>query len=219
VAKLYRTQPFCGFPLAWLGRASRDHERAIYAALSGVSGLPRWVDSLGESGFAVECLDARPIDHFERPPGGYFERLRAVFDAVHARGVAYVDANKRSNILVDSAGRAYLIDFQISLRRRDDLPWPIRPLFAAVVRWLQRQDLYHLYKHKRRLSPGELTDQEQALSRRRGPWHWVHRKLIKPYKRLRRGFLRRQHQAGRLVSPSAGLENHHQPEKETWRKP
>ena len=46
----------------------------------------------------------------------------------------------------------------------------------------------------------------------------LHRKLTKPYRRLRRAFLRKQHETGALQSPTADLEDHYQPEKETWRK-
>ncbi len=219
VVKLYRTRPFCGLPLAWLGRLSGDHERAIYAALKGVAGVPRWVGSLGQAGCAIEYLQAAPLDHQAAVPPGYFDRLREVFQAVHQRGVAYVDANKRSNILVGPAGQPFLVDFQIALRQREDWPWPLRAIARRVVRYLQQQDQYHLCKHKRRLAPAELSEQERLVSTRRRGWHWLHRKLTKPYRALRRRFLRRQYRKGRLVSPTAGLEDHRQPEKDTWRRP
>ena len=219
VVKFSRTQPFCGLPLAWLGRLLRRHEEDIYLALAGIDGVPRWVARLDEASYAIEYVDAAPLDHLDAPPPGFFDRLLDVFGAVHARGVAYSDANKRSNLLVDDAGRPFLIDYQISFRRRDDWPWPIRPLLALAVRYVQRSDIYHVYKHKRRLSPHELTDWERAASRRRGLLHRLHRRLTKPYRALRRRFLREQHQAGQLESPTADLEDHHQPEKAKWRTP
>lgn len=217
VAKFYRTRPFCGLPMSWLGRLSRDHERAIYAALAGVDGVPRWAGCLGQAGCAIEYVHAAPLDHDAPVPPGYFDRLGDVFAAVHERGVAYVDANKRSNILVGPGGRPHLIDFQIALRRRDDWPWPMRAIARRVVEYLQGKDIYHLCKHKRRLAPQELTDEQARLSARRSGWHWLHRKLTKPYRALRRRFLRRQYRSGRLASPTADLEDHPQPEKDTWR--
>jgi len=219
VCKFGRTQPFCGLRLAALGRFARAHEAAIYRVLSGLPGVPRWLGPVGETGYAIEYLDAVPLDHLPAPPPGFFDRLRALFDALHARGVAYADANKRSNILVFADGRPGLVDFQIAVRRRDDLPWPLRTLVARCVRYLAEKDLYHLYKHKRRLAPHELTAEEDALSRRRSGLHRLHRWLTKPYRALRRGWLRRRYQAGRLVSPTAQLEDHRQPEKATWRVP
>jgi len=217
VVKFGRTQAFCGVPLDWLGRRMRMHEEDIYRALAGLAGVPRWAGGLDDATYAIEYIDAVPLDHLDTPPAGFFDRLLDLFGAVHARGVAYSDANKRSNILVDDAGEPFLIDYQISFRRRDDWPWPFRNLLAAAVRYIQRADLYHVYKHKRRLSPDEMTPMERDLSRRRGPLHRLHRKLTKPYRSLRRRFLRDQYRAGRLKSPTANLEDHDQPEKATWR--
>lgn len=219
VVKFYRTQPFCGLPMAWLGRLSRDHEQAIYAALAGVQGVPRWGGTVGQTGFALGYIDARTLHHCDPVPSGYFDRMRKIFDAVHARGVAYMDADKRSNMLVGAGGEAFLIDFQIAIRRRDDWPWPLRAIAARLVRYVQEKDLYHLYKHKRRLAPAELTQEEQRLSRRRAGWHWLHRKITKPYRAVRRWFLHRQYRSGRLVSPTHALEDRHQPEADSWRNP
>lgn len=217
VVKFSRAQPFCGLPLAWTGRLLADHEESIYAALHGLAGVPRWVARLSPTCYAIEYVEAQPLDHLETIPPGLFDRLRAIFDAIHARGVAYGDANKKSNILVTTDGRPIVIDFQISLRRRDDWPRPMRSLMARAVAYLQAKDVYHLYKHKRRLAPAELTEAEDALSRKRGGLHGLHRKLTKPYRSLRRRFLQKQHEEGRLESPTADLEDHHQPEKATWR--
>ena len=218
VVKFGRRQMFCGLPLAWLGRWNRRHEEAIYRVLSGVEGVPRWLGRCRDGGYAIEYIDAKPLDHLEAPPPGFFDRLREIFDAIHARGVAYCDANKRSNILVDPSGRPFLVDFQLAIHRRDDLPWPLRAIVGACVRYLAGKDLYHLYKHKRRLAPQELTEQEEALSRHRSFLHRLHRKFTKPYRFLRRDFLRKRYEQGKLVSPTAKLEDHHQPEKATWRK-
>jgi len=138
-------------------------------------------------------------------------------DAVHAAGVAYGDANKRSNILIDTAGRPHLVDFQISLRRRDDWPWPLSALVRRLVRVLAAKDLYHVCKHKRRMSPAELTAEEEALSRRRSGWLRLHRKLTKPYRSLRRRFLSWQYRRGRLASPTAEIEDD-LPEHGTWQR-
>ncbi|HOD80384.1 MAG: serine/threonine protein kinase [Planctomycetes bacterium ADurb.Bin126] len=218
VVKFGRDQAFCGLPLAWYGRLLRRHEEAIYRLLAGIEGVPRWAGSLSETAYAIEYIDARPLDHLEAPPPGLFDRLREIFCAIHARGVGYCDANKRSNILVDDAGQPFLIDYQIAIRRRDDLPWPLSSLSAAAVRYIQQRDVYHLFKHKRRLCPDQMTPQEMELSRKRTGLHWLHRKLTKPWRSLRRAFLSKQYRTGQLASPTAELEDHYQPEKDAWRK-
>jgi hypothetical protein len=219
VVKFGRAQHFAGLPLDWIGTRLADHEQAIYQALTGLPHVPRWVQRISPICYAIEYIDAPPLDHLPTPPDGFFDELREAFQAVHRRGVAYVDSNKRSNILVRDTGRPVLIDFQISLRRRPGWVWPARTILDRVIDYLQQKDLYHLCKHKRRLRPDELTPEEDALSRRRGGLHGLHRKLTKPYRTLRRRFLQTQHEQGKLQSPTAMLEDHHQPEKETWKKP
>jgi hypothetical protein len=218
VVKFGRRQAFWGLPLDWYGRWLCRHERGIYQALAGLEGVPRWAGCVDASTFAIEYVDAAPLDHLPTPPPRFFDRLLDLMGAIHSRGVAYCDANKRSNILVRPDGRCALVDYQIAIRRRDDWPWPLRAILAAAVRYMQRGDIYHLYKHKRRLAPQEMTDLEHAASLRRGWLHKLHRKCTKPYRALRRRFLREQYTTGRLESPSANLEDHDQPEKDTWRR-
>jgi hypothetical protein len=218
VVKFGREHGFCGLALAWVGELTLRHEEAIYHALEGVVGVPRWMGRVGEHGYAIEYVDGRPMDHQPPPPPGFFDALRELFEAVHTRGVAYGDSNKRSNILIGPGGEPHLIDYQLSFRRGDQLPWPIRPIARAAFDYVCRKDIYHLFKHKRRISPAELRPEEEDLSRRRSGWHLIHRKLTKPYRGFRRRFLQRQHEKGHLTSPTSDLEDHHQPEKETWRK-
>ena len=217
VVKFGRSHSFFGVPLQWTGRVLADHEEAIYATLAGLTGVPRWVARVSPTCYAIEYVQAVPLDHLESPPPGFFDRLREVFYAVHARGVAYGDANKKSNILVTPEGQPVLVDFQISLRMRDDWPWPVRSVLKRVVEYLAVKDLYHLYKHKRRLAPHELTPEEETISRWRKGLHQFHRIITKPYRKLRRQYLKKQYEKGKLQSPSAELEDHRQPEKDSWR--
>jgi hypothetical protein len=219
VVKFGRTQMFCGLPLRWYGRWLRQHEHSTYTRLSGLPGIPAWVGAVSDTAYAIEYVDAVPLDHVpkgELPPG-FFDRLKELFDAVHARGVAYMDANKRSNILIDAAGRPHLVDFQVSWRYRRDLPWPLSAVCRHVTDHGIRQDTYHLYKHKRRLACRELTEKEARLGTHRSRLHALHTALTTPWRALRRKFLREQYRRGRLVSPTAELEDHEQPEKQTWR--
>ena len=218
VAKFYRKQDFWGLPLEGLGRWLCDHEQAVYARLAGLEGVPRWAGRLDKWTYAIEYIDAAPLDHLDTAGPEFFDRLRALLDAVHARGVGYGDANKRSNILVDAGGRPFLVDYQLAIARRDELPWPWRNLLARAVVYAQAKDLYHLYKHKRRLCPDQMTPQELGLSRRRGVLHGLHGRLGKPYRALRRWILGDRFRKGMLISPTQSLEDHHQPEKATWRE-
>jgi hypothetical protein len=216
IVKFGRTQDFCGLPVGWVGEFLLAREEGIYRALEGLEGVPRWLGRLDRSVYAIEYIEGQSLDRVAAPPTGFFDALRRLMDAVHARGVGYGDANKRSNILLDRSGRPYLVDFQISLRRRDELPWPISAVLRRAVEYVSAKDLYHLYKHKRRMVPEELTPEEEALSRRRGGLHGVHRYLSKRYRLLRRRFLSRLYTTGRLVSPTEAMEDD-MPEDASWK--
>ncbi|MHC4982813.1 MAG: protein kinase family protein [Planctomycetota bacterium] len=218
VVKYMRTRAFLGLPMGWAGRLLAEREQAAYAALAGLEGVARWLGRVGQAALAVGYVKGRPLDQANSPPPGFFDRLRELFDGMHARGVAYGDANKRSNIIVSADGRPFLVDFQLSVRRRDDLPWPLDAIVRGVVRYMAGRDIYHLYKHKRRMSPSELTDEELVLSRRRGALHSLHRHLAGPWRFVRRRLLRRLNRKGKLISPTEHLEDHYQPEKAAWRE-
>jgi len=221
VVKFGRTQGFCGLPGAWVGRLLLRRERRFHKRADGVEGIQRWAGQLDSTSYALEYVEGQTLDVCGLPPGRegrFFDELRSILDSLHARGAAYCDLHKRSNIVVTPTGRPALIDFQICALDKPHAPWPWRRIVAAAVAYLQRMDLYHLYKHKRRLAPEHLRGEEQSLSRRRTPLLRLHRTLVTPLRRIRRAFLTHRHRAGRLVSPSEHLEDHNQPEKATWRK-
>jgi hypothetical protein len=221
VVKFGREQGFMGLPGAWIGRWLLRREKRFHQRVDGVEGIQRWVAQISDSAYALEYLDGRTLDTFESPPGEggqFFDELRRLIDALHARQAAYCDLHKRSNILVRPDGRPALIDFQISVLLDDGPDTLRRRCWKRCVAYLQGMDLYNLYKHKRRMARAFLTEEERRLSYPRNSLLRLHRTLVTPLRHLRRAFLTRLHRAGRLVSPSAHLEDHHQPEKQTWRK-
>jgi len=105
--------------------------------------------------------------------------------SIHARGVAFVDLAKKENVVVTSDGRPFLIDFQISisLARRG---FPLSLLWNGIVRLMQQADIYHVYKHKKRIRPDLLREDE--LERARRPWFaHLHKFLLRiPYHAVKR---------------------------------
>ncbi len=189
VLKLQRTRPFFGLPLQWLGAWLTRHEAALYRDLADVDGVPALVGFHGPTGFVH---DFAPGDQLRRDvpvSDTFFDELTELLREVHARGIAYVDLNKRQNILVGEDGRPCLIDFQISFRlgRRG----------GAISRWLlgtlQEHDWYHLAKHKRRCRGDLMTEAEIAASYEPTGLLSLHRRLARPYFRVRRWILKKMH--------------------------
>ena len=189
ILKLSRQQHFLGLPLAWLGRLLCSHEVSILRQLSHLRGIPRFLSHYGGTGFIYEYIEGCSLDKEKKLPNDFFDKLLELLRKVHRRDIVYLDMDKRSNILLGSDRQPHLVDFQISLHIGEHLLiW--RRLSGYLRDALQRADIYHLFKHKRRLCPQFLRPEEQALSRRISGLIWLHRLAATPLRNLRRNLLK-----------------------------
>ena len=147
VFKVGRTTQLFGFPMAWIGAFLRRREVRLYKLAEHLPGVPGYVGTSGPTGFVHEFVPGHPLGRREAVSDAFFDQLEALLRELHAMHIAYVDLNKRQNVLVDDRGRPFLIDFQISLH----LP-PRGWRRLAPVRWLltrfQQADRYHWLKLK-----------------------------------------------------------------------
>ena len=194
--KVYRTAPFAGAPLRWLGRWQCGREVGSYRYLTGLACVPPLLARVGDTAYlrafvAGRCR-ARALSL--TPPGrGSTPRCARCTGA----GVAYVDSNKPENVLVGDDGFPYLIDFQIA--------WRCGPSADHTLgRWwlarLQREDLYHALKHKRRFARESMTSDELTSVRQRSVLIRLHRLLNHPYHMVRRPLFRWLRRTGRVLS-------------------
>ncbi len=190
VLKVGRTNDFFSLPMGWVGRFLGRREIRLYEQAHDLSGVPRLIGPVGETGFLHEFVPGHPLGRREPVGDAFFEELLGLLRSLHDRHIAYVDLNKRENVLVGDDGKPYLIDFQISLL----LP-PVGWGRLRLLRWLlhrfQQADVYHCLKHKRRSRPDLLTPDEQRLVSRLSIWIRLHRWIARPLTQLRRRILRR----------------------------
>ncbi len=190
VLKLGRTSDLWCLPTRWIGRFLAGREAWMYERLDDLAGVPRFLGRVGRQGLMHAFVPGHPLGRDERVSDAFFEQLSELLAAIHARDFAYVDLNKRQNILVGDDGRPYLIDFQISLHAPRQ-----GPLGGRLGRWLlrrfQQADWYHTLKHKRRLRPDQLTAAERQRVERLSFWIRIHRVLAGPFTRARRRVLKR----------------------------
>jgi len=190
VLKINRIQPFCKIPLSWLGRFLTRREMYILRQLEDLDQVPQLAGSWGKNGFAYLYIDGRSLDEKPSIPDNFFEELEELLGRIHQRHICYIDLNKRGNILVGADGRPYLIDFQISMTWNRS---------GRICRRFQKEDHYHLLKHKRRLRPDLLSPSQREESYRRSIWIQIHRILAKPFRFLRRGIMRWLYKHGYLM--------------------
>jgi hypothetical protein len=206
VLKISRMEHFLGLPLLWLGEGLCSHEVSILRRLSNVHCVPKVLSRYGKTGFIYEYIEGSSLDEAKNVSEGFFDRCVEMLKQIHQRSIVYLDMNKRSNILISSDGRPYLIDFQISFHiDRHMLIWP---RFAEYLKnALQKADLYHLLKHKRRLCPHVLKPQELAISRHESGLIKTHRLTATPLRKLRRALLRCLHKKGLIITEDEAYNN------------
>ncbi len=189
VVKIGRVSALSFIPTRWIGEFLARHEARLFGLVAGLSGVPRFLGRVGPTGIAHEYVEGRPLGRDDRVDDRFFPRLAELLDAMHRRGVAYVDLEKRENILHGADGRPYLIDFQISWH------WPRARLgdtwFARrLLRVLQESDRYHLHKHWRRQRPDQYAAMfPDGAEGRPPPWIRLHRAIFRPVTLLRRRVL------------------------------
>ena len=91
--------------------------------------------------------------------------LRAILDAIHARGVAHNDLRGRENVLLREDGGLAVLDFAGSIRLR-----PGGIAHRLFFRWLTLADEAAFLKWKGMIAPGTYTKEDEAFLRRFERW-------------------------------------------------
>ena len=198
IGKINRRMHFCLLPLGWIGRLMTHSEVCNLRRCEGIREVPQVLARLDSHMYVYEYIEGRSLNEKPPLPADFFDRLLAALRQVHARHLVHFDLHKPGNILVDAEGRPHIIDFQIS-RHIGDRFLLSRRLSSRLRRWLQSYDLYHIYKHKRRLQPERLTEAEEKLSYNHSLGLEIQRAIAKPYKRIRRAGLRYLYAKGILA--------------------
>ncbi len=187
VCKFNRTEPVGWLPMKWLGRKLAHREYQMYHLLADLPGIAKGYREIYSGGVLQhnacghEFIDGHPLRWHDFVNDDFFNKLDACLVAMHRRNVAYVDMHKSENIIVNEQGDPCLIDFQISMRWNSIL-------LRLPLRILQRSDLYHSFKLRRRFRP-DLLNQQQEFDSRIPWWIRAHRAVATPFRLARRRLL------------------------------
>lgn len=140
--------------LAW--RESRALER-----LAGLNGIPRLLARPDARSLLMEYLEAEPAIRKPLPVvwPEYFAALEKLVACMHERGVVHCDLRSPPNMLVDTQGKPYLVDFVACVFRGARWNLPARYLFDRF----REVDRAGIAKLKSRVAPELLTLGESAL--------------------------------------------------------
>lgn len=187
VLKIGRQASAWGVPLAFIGHVLARRESRMLQAVHGIHGVPELLGRVLRTGLVRRYVEGRPVRKEDQLDDAFFPALSRMLDEIHRRNMAYVDLEKRENILRGDDGAPYLIDFQIS--------WHVRSWIGRVgpLRWilrvLQRSDRYHLMKHWRRLRPDQVGLSTMEGDSRPPFWISLHRIFFRPITLIRRRIL------------------------------
>ena len=214
IGKTNRRQHFCLVPLHWLGRLVTHKEVCNLRRCDGIREVPAVLARPHANTYVYAYIEGTDLGERPALPQDLFDRLAAAVRQIHARNLVHFDLHKPGNILVDRAGRPHIIDFQLSLHLGDRCLLS-RWLSTRFRRRLQTYDIYHVYKHKRRLQPQLLTEAERQLSQDHSLPLRIHRAVAKPYKRIRRACLRYLHAKG-ILTGGGVTETHGETTPSRW---
>jgi serine/threonine protein kinase len=184
--------------LAGLWRYLLRRERAVYAALEGIPGIPRAYGLVDGDALALEYIAGASLKDRDSQLADrerFFARLLDTVRAMHAAGVAHGDLKRKHNVIVGAGEQPYVIDFGIACRRSARDGFWNRWVFAAF----RQMDLnaWLKLKYGRRVDPAAepsvLSPADAALYRPllierlaravRVPWQFV--TLRRPRQRWR----------------------------------
>jgi len=178
--KTYAPRPFVVRHL--LGRWLIRREAAAYRAAAGVAGLPAFYGRLGPYALATEWLPAEPLRSFagRRLGGELFDRVGAILDRLHGRGIAVADLHHR-DVLVTAGGEVYLVDLAMAWLAGEKAG----PIRRALFRRLCDQDRVALARMRARFTGGDVAAAVAAVGSSAAAWHARGRRVKTLLDRLR----------------------------------
>ena len=156
IVKDYAAKPFV-FRF-FVGAISNRREAVIYRKLRGLRGIPEYLGLIDRYAIAVGYIPGRNAS--ELMPGEltprFLEKLRALIDAVHERGIVLCDLRNIKNVIVGDDGEPYLIDFATAFQKGGRFNFLKNELYHIFY----QDDLLGIMKLKRVCAPHLLTEGE-----------------------------------------------------------
>ncbi len=161
-------------------------EFRIYSMVADLPNVPELGPRLGLRGYLHKFIEGKTLHELEKEgrrdlPDDFFDKLKETIEEIHRRRIFYMDLNKQGNIILGDDGRPYLIDYQVCIHFKYR-----NRLFDKLFNLFIQEDIYHLYKHKKRFRPDLMTEEEMKLAERSEFGKLVNRYYGDPYRKIKR---------------------------------
>jgi hypothetical protein len=164
--KDYAPRPFLVRQI--LGRYLIRRETAAYRTAGTIDGLPRFLGRVGPFALALEWIEARPLATVDprAVPHDCWERLAAIVDGLHARGVALADLHHR-DVLIGTDETVHVVDLATA--------WVLGPRAGRLRRRLFTHfcdlDRVALARMRARFRGEDVEAAIAAVGRSPAAWH------------------------------------------------
>lgn len=146
----------------WLSQLGLRREYAAYCRLGQLPGIATCHGLSAGHHLVLQSVEGQRLsDLDERPAPAFFDRLLALIQSMHARGVAHGDLKRKDNLLITPDGHPVILDFGTAVVRQHGF----HPLNHRVYALLQQTDLNAWIKLKYGGYAG-LSAADQALLQR-----------------------------------------------------
>ncbi len=148
------------------GRFLIWREAKAYRKLRGLQGVPTCYGVLNGLAIALEFIEGKTVKQAEKEEGlppGFFDKLKALIDSFHQRGIAHCDLKKTPNIMVSSQGAPYVLDWAAAISATEFKPYPLNKVYTRLL----KDDYMALIKMKLRYIPEQVTPGERATYEKR----------------------------------------------------
>lgn len=170
----------------WVGKYLVAREYAAHRRLAGLDGVPGAVETGNPYVFGHEYVEGWPAPEVpDRLGPTFFEHLYELIAAIHGRGMGHGDLKRLENILVRPDGMPAVVDLSAAIMSGSN------PMAAALLGYIQDDDVRAVAKLKQRHAPHLLTDQERQLLAHRPlaekVWRWMRAYLRPRLQRMSEG--------------------------------
>jgi hypothetical protein len=165
-----------------LGRWLIRREASAFRAVAGIGAVPEFFGRIGPFAIATRWVDAMPLKEYAvgRLDDGVFDRLAAIVDELHKRGVALADLHHR-DVLLAADGTLYVLDLATAWVA-GERPGPLRRyLFERFC----ESDRVNLARMRARFTGGDIEAAVSSVSPAAAVWHRRGRKVKTVLDRLR----------------------------------
>ncbi len=163
--KLVIKAPLGNFITRPINLALLRHEHQIYQKLQGMQSIPFCYGMANNEYLVIEFIEGQTIRQRQLDSNSeFFVKLLLAIKEMHQRGVAHFDLKRMENLLVTTNDEPRLIDFGVSIYRKEGFHW----LNQFLYKLAQQFDFNAWARHKYNKNMALISDDDKKYYKKTG---------------------------------------------------